>query len=93
VIVRGWLDAPASKPFAEFREDGCVGFDLESCSEPLESPCGEDVFLDPANKRPGRGSADNWLGIGEGELVQAHDDRGVFQASPDELPVIDIHSL
>jgi hypothetical protein len=25
--------------------------------------------------------------------VQAHDDRGVFQASPDELPVIDIHSL
>ena len=28
-----------------------------------------------------------------GELVQAHDDRGVFQASPDELPAIDIHSL
>jgi hypothetical protein len=28
-----------------------------------------------------------------GEFVQAHDDRDVFQASPDELPVIDIHSL
>jgi hypothetical protein len=28
-----------------------------------------------------------------GELVQAHDDRDVFQASPDELPAIDIHSL
>jgi hypothetical protein len=28
-----------------------------------------------------------------GELVQAHDDRDVFQGSPDELPVIDIHSL
>ncbi len=28
-----------------------------------------------------------------GELVQAHDDRAIFQASPDELPVIDIHSL
>jgi len=27
------------------------------------------------------------------ELVQARDDRDVFQASPDELPVIDIHSL
>ena len=27
------------------------------------------------------------------ELVQAHDDRDVFQASPDNLPVIDIHSL
>jgi len=25
--------------------------------------------------------------------VQAHDDRDVFQASPDNLPVIDIHSL
>jgi len=25
--------------------------------------------------------------------VQAHDDRDVFQASPDELPVFDIHSL
>jgi len=28
-----------------------------------------------------------------GELVQVHDDRAIFQASPDELPVIDIHSL
>jgi hypothetical protein len=28
-----------------------------------------------------------------GELVQAHDDREAFQVSPDELPVIDIHSL
>jgi len=25
--------------------------------------------------------------------VQIHDDRDVFQASPDELPAIDIHSL
>jgi len=25
--------------------------------------------------------------------VQIHDDRDVFQASPDELPVIDIHSF
>jgi hypothetical protein len=28
-----------------------------------------------------------------GELVQASDERDVFQASPDDLPVIDIHSL
>jgi hypothetical protein len=28
-----------------------------------------------------------------GELVQAHNDRDVLQASPDELPAIDIHSL
>jgi hypothetical protein len=25
--------------------------------------------------------------------VQVHDDRDVFQSSPDELPAIDIHSL
>jgi hypothetical protein len=28
-----------------------------------------------------------------GELIRVHDDRDVFQASPDELPAIDIHSL
>jgi hypothetical protein len=28
-----------------------------------------------------------------GKLVQLHDNRDVFQASPDELPSIDIHSL
>lgn len=26
------------------------------------------------------------------ELVEVHDDRDVVHASPDELPVIDIHS-
>jgi hypothetical protein len=35
-----------------------------------------------------RGPPADW-----GELVQAHDDRDVFQASPDDLPAIDIHSL
>jgi hypothetical protein len=30
---------------------------------------------------------------GWAELVQVHDDRNVFQGSPDELPDIDIHSL
>ncbi len=27
------------------------------------------------------------------EFFRVHDDCNVFQASPDELPVIDIHSL
>jgi hypothetical protein len=27
------------------------------------------------------------------DLVQVHDHRDVFQASPDELPAIDSHSL
>ncbi len=35
-----------------------------------------------------RGPPTDW-----GELVQAHDDRHVFQASPVDLPAIDIHSL
>ena len=32
-------------------------------------------------------------GLFSGELVQIHDDRAIFQESPDELPVIDIQSL
>jgi hypothetical protein len=28
-----------------------------------------------------------------GELVQIHDDREAVRVAPDELPVIDIHSL
>ncbi|MEX0669465.1 MAG: transposase [Pirellulales bacterium] len=35
-----------------------------------------------------RGPPTNWA-----ELVQVHDDREIFQSSPNELPVIDIHSL
>jgi hypothetical protein len=37
---------------------------------------------------PARGPPTDW-----GELVQAHDERDVFQERIDELPVIDIHSL
>jgi hypothetical protein len=37
---------------------------------------------------PARGPPTDW-----GKLVQGHDDRAIFQASPDELPVIDIHLL
>ena len=44
--------------------------------------------LEPPPLSPARGPPTDW-----GELVQVHDDRHVFQASPDELPVIDIHSL
>jgi hypothetical protein len=40
------------------------------------------------NSSPARGPPTDW-----GELVQAHDDRDFLQAAPDELPVIDIHSL
>ena len=46
--------------------------------EPLEPP-----LLSPARGPP----------TDCGELVHVHDDRDVLQASPDDLPVIDIHSL
>ena len=59
-------------------EPGPIRKILTHLGEPLEPP--------PVS--PARGPPTDW-----GELVQAHDDRGVFQASPDELPVIDIHSL
>jgi len=44
--------------------------------------------LEPPPLAPARGPPTDW-----GELVQVHDDRAIFQASPDELPAIDIHSL
>ena len=44
--------------------------------------------LEPPPISPARGPPTDW-----GELVQRHDDRYVFQSSPDELPAIDIHSL
>jgi hypothetical protein len=44
--------------------------------------------LEPPPVSPARGPPTDW-----GELVQAHDDREAVQVSPDELPVIDIHSL
>jgi len=45
-------------------------------------------FLVPPPVSPAHGPPNDW-----GEIVQAHDDRAFFQASPDELPVIDIHLL
>jgi len=44
--------------------------------------------LEPPSVSPARGPPTDW-----GELVQIHDDRDVIQASPDELPAIDIHRL
>lgn len=44
--------------------------------------------LEPPPVSPARGPPTDW-----GELVQVHDDRAIFQSSPDELPDIDIHSL
>jgi hypothetical protein len=45
-------------------------------------------LLVPLPLSPARGPPTDW-----GEFVQFHDDRAIFQASPDELPVIDIRSL
>jgi len=59
-------------------EPGPIRKVLAHLGEPLEPP--------PVS--PARGPPADW-----GELVQAHDDRAIIQASPDELPVIDIHSL
>jgi hypothetical protein len=44
--------------------------------------------LEPPPVSPARGPPTDW-----GEFVQIHDDRETVQLSPDELPVIDIHSL
>jgi hypothetical protein len=44
--------------------------------------------LEPTPLAPARGPPTSW-----DELVQVHDDRDAIQASPDDLPVIDIRSL
>jgi hypothetical protein len=44
--------------------------------------------LEPPPVSPARGPPIDW-----GKLVQIHDDREAVQVSPDELPVMDIHSL
>jgi hypothetical protein len=59
-------------------EPGPIRKILTHLGEPLEPP--------PIS--PARGPPTDWR-----ELVQVHDDRDVFQASPDELTAIDIHSL
>ncbi len=59
-------------------EPGPIRKILTHLGEPLEPP--------PVS--PARGPPADW-----GALVQVHDDRAIFQASPDELPVIDIRSL
>jgi hypothetical protein len=45
-------------------------------------------YFEQAAASRGLSAATDW-----GELVQVHDDRDIFQASPQELPAIDIHSL
>ena len=76
------LECPACggdiRLIAFITEPGPIRKILMHLGEPLEPPP-----LEPARGPP----ADF------GELVQVHDDRDVVQASPDELPVIDIHSL
>jgi hypothetical protein len=76
------LECPACggdiRLIAFFTEPGPIRKILTHLGEPLEPP--------PI--AAARGPPTDW-----DELVQAHDDRDVFQASPDNLPVIDIHSL
>jgi hypothetical protein len=76
------LECPACggdiRLIAFITEPGPIRKILSHLGEPLEPP--------PIS--PARGPPTDW-----GELVQAHDDRDVFQGPIDELPVIDIHSL
>jgi len=76
------LECPACggdiRLIAFITEPGPIRKILTHLGEPLEPP--------PVS--PARGPPTDW-----GELVQAHDDRDVFQGRLDELPASDIHSL
>ncbi len=64
----------------------CEGQDGFASVKQILAHVGEPVEPPPVS--PARGPPTEWH-----ELVQAHDDRDLMQASPDELPMIDIHSL
>jgi hypothetical protein len=76
------LECPACggdiRLIAFITEPGPIRKILTHLGEPLEPP--------PLSLA--RGPPTDWT-----ELVQVHDDRDLLQASPDELPAIDIHSL
>jgi hypothetical protein len=69
---------PGDQGIAFITEPGPIRKILTQLGKPLELP--------PVS--PARGPPTDW-----GELVQVRDDRAIFQAAPDELPAIDIHSL
>jgi hypothetical protein len=83
-----FASAKPSLAFALFATSGCYGHPVREPGpiRKILTHLGEP--LEPPPVSPARGPPTDW-----GELVQAHDDRDVFQASPDELPVIDIHSV
>ena len=56
--------------------------------EPLEPPPLEPPPLEPPPLEPARGPPTSWA-----EILQVHDERDAIQASPEDLPVIDIRSL
>jgi len=76
------LECPACggdiRLIAFITEPGTIRKILAHLGEPLEPP--------PVS--PARGPPTDW-----GELVQVHDDRDIFPASPNEVPAIDIHGL
>jgi hypothetical protein len=72
------MSVPGVRLIEFITDPGAIRKILAHFGEPLEPP--------PVS--PARGPPTDWV-----QLVQVHDDRSVFQASPDELPVIDIHSL
>jgi hypothetical protein len=64
-----------------------IGFIIEPGPiRKIQTHLGELLEQPPVS--PARGPPTDWA-----EFVQVHDDRAIFQASPDELPVIVIHSL
>ncbi|GDX94764.1 hypothetical protein LBMAG47_04280 [Planctomycetia bacterium] len=83
-----FTSAKPSLAFALLATSGCCGHPVRDTGpiRKILTHLGEP--LEPPPLSPARGPPTD-----QGELVQASDKGDVFQASPDELPVIDIHSL
>jgi hypothetical protein len=67
---------------------GCCGLPVREPGPIRKIPAHLGEPLEPPPISPARGPPTDCP-----ELVQGHDDRDIVQASPDELPAIDIHSL
>jgi hypothetical protein len=88
IALRLFTSAKPSLAFALLATSGCCGHPVRDPGPIRKILTHRGEPLEPPLASPARGPPTDW-----GELVQIHDDRDVFQASPDELPAIDIHRL
>jgi hypothetical protein len=88
IAFHRFTSAKPSLAFALLATSGCCGHPVRDPGPILKILMHLGEAIEPPPVSAARGPPTD-----RGELVQADDDRDVFQPAPDNLPVIDIHSL